>query len=28
MKSVFSQGMVGYVVWDIFLIVAIPLLFR
>jgi hypothetical protein len=28
MKSVFSQGMVGYVVWDIFLIIAIPLLFR
>jgi hypothetical protein len=28
MKAVFSQGMVGYVVWDIFLIVAIPLLFR
>lgn len=28
MKSVFSEGMVGYIVWDIFLIVAIPLLFR
>jgi len=28
MKSVFSQGLVGYVIWDVFLIVAIPLLFR
>jgi hypothetical protein len=27
-KSVFSEGMVGYIVWDIFLIIAIPLLFR
>lgn len=28
LKSVFSLGMTGYVVWVIFLIVAIPLLFR
>ena len=28
LKSVFSLGMVGYVVFDIFLILAIPLLFR
>lgn len=28
LKSVFSIGMIGYVVFDIFLIIAIPLLFR
>jgi hypothetical protein len=28
LKSVFGQGMLAYVVWDIFLIIVIPLVFR
>jgi hypothetical protein len=28
LKSVFSLGMLAYVVWDIFLIVVVPLVFR